>query len=288
MDVLHNLSLRVTKGKITALLGPNGSGKTTLMKGMCGLLKLDSGEITVNNIPASSKKVLGEVGCILEGERNVYYYLTVYDNLYYFGKLNRLPRKRLIPMIDTVLEQLGLLHKKHTYVSELSRGMQQKVALAVLLIKDPPVFLLDEPTLGLDVRATLELCDYLKELSHEQGKTVLLTTHQLEIAEKIADEIIFFDKGEVILHENKETIFSHYQGENRWTIQTQTPVEASVRAEIQGWSAISEDGLQLEVANEHVFKVIAVLEQQGVQIISLENSKRNLQDIFLEITKVMT
>ena len=169
IQAVNNVSFSLREGTITSLLGPNGSGKTTLIKMICGLIIPDQGEIQIKgtSVTKQTKKACATVGCILEGERNIYYYLTVYDNLYYFGTLNFIPKKDLKLRIDSVLQLLELKDKKYELASNLSRGMQQKLALGITLIKDAEILLLDEPTLGLDVTSTNHLLDTLKKLARE-------------------------------------------------------------------------------------------------------------------------
>lgn len=285
VEALRDLSLKLKTGKITALLGPNGSGKTTLIKGMCGLLSFDKGSVTIQGISSRDDNILNNVGAILEGERNIYYYLTVYENLFYFGKLNRIPKKQLKKKIVEVLELLHIIDKKNTYVSDLSRGMQQKVSLAIILIKDSEVLLLDEPTLGLDVSATIDLCGILLEMCRNKNKTILLTTHQLEVAEKIADEIIFLNHGKVITHELKNDIINDYSSHWNWLIELSHPLNSSIVQAIEPLCEYNIGSLNLRTNTNDLSKLLNMLEEKNIEINNIEKEIVSLTDIFLEITK---
>lgn len=181
---VDNVSLRIPRGTIYGLLGPNGAGKTTLIKMLCGLILPDSGEAFVEgyNIDRQRKRALSHIGCVLEGTRNVYLHMKVVDNLRYFGYLCRLSSGILKQRIPHLLNLVDLEHKADEYVYNLSQGMQQKLAIAVALIKDPSVLFLDEPTLGLDVMSSNRLKQTVRQLAQE-GKTIVLTTHNMRSIE---------------------------------------------------------------------------------------------------------
>ena len=270
---LNNVDIELKKGTITCLLGENGAGKSTLIKCILDLVIPTSG-----NVVFSENNSLSNIGCILEGERNIYYYLTVYDNLYYFGKLNNIKRKVLIERIDDVLDMLDLMDKKHTYVGELSRGMQQKVALSILLIRDPQILLLDEPTLGLDVESTNILLAYLVKLAKE-GKTILLTTHQMEIVEMIGEEIILFKSGKVLKHDTKENILKQYN------LKTVVVIQTDKNVYFDNAEFIKADEYTYEVPIEQFEAFYQGLKASDVQILSMNKKDKNIREIFLEVMK---
>lgn len=270
---LDGVNMELRKGAITCLLGENGAGKSTLIKCILDLVIPTSGKVIF-----SDNQTLSNIGCILEGERNVYFYLTVYDNLYYFGKLNNIKRKELIQSIDNVLEMLDLMDKKWAYVGELSRGMQQKVALGILLIRDPQILLLDEPTLGLDVESTNILLEYLVKLAKE-GKTILLTTHQMEIVEMIGEEIILFKNGKVVKHDTKENILKQYNPESIVVISTNKEVITGDSNFIK----VNRD--TYEIPMERFNDFYKILTSQGIEIVAMNKKDKNIREIFLEVMK---
>lgn len=205
---LKGISLDLNDGEIYVLLGPNGAGKTTLVKIICGILLPDEGEVFIDgkSVIKYPKIAREKVGVIFEEARNTYHYLTVEGNLKYFGYLNHVPKRILMQRITKHLQWLDLVEKRHVFGSLLSRGMQQKLSAAVAMIKDSPVLLLDDPTLGLDIIAADTIKDYLKMLIREEGKTILLTTHNMKFAEQLGDRFAFLHKGEIIWQGTKDEL----------------------------------------------------------------------------------
>jgi len=210
IEAVKNVTLGLTQGTITALLGPNGAGKTTLVKMMCGLLLPDSGRIELmgTNVATQRQKAIRNVGVVLEGTRNFYHYLTVTDNLRYFGLLCGLPSRELGTRIDHLLQLLDLGHKRREYGFSLSRGMQQKMALAIALLKDPALLLLDEPTLGLDIESSETLVAVLRQMA-AQGRTILLTTHNMALAEELSERVIFLHDGRTVMDGALDELLRH-------------------------------------------------------------------------------
>ena len=144
-----DISFSVKKGSICGILGPNGSGKTTTIKSICNLIIPDNGKIKICG--KDNKKSANRISAMFEGNRNLYWRLTPRENLRYFAGIRGLGGKKLESDIDMLLDRFNLSDKKNVMVNNLSRGMQQKVAIAMTLICNTDVVLLDEPTLGLDV-----------------------------------------------------------------------------------------------------------------------------------------
>lgn len=149
VKAVDDISFSVKKGSICGILGPNGSGKTTTIKSICNLIIPDNGEIKICG--KDNKKSTNRISAMFEGNRNIYWRLTPRENLRYFAGIRGLEGKRLENDIDMLLERFNLTDKKNVMVNNLSRGMQQKVAIAMTLICNTDVILMDEPTLGLDV-----------------------------------------------------------------------------------------------------------------------------------------
>ena len=192
VQAVAGISFEILRGEILALLGPNGSGKTTTVKMIAGLVLPSSGsaEIMGLNVLKHRTDAMRHLGAVLEGARNVYWQLSARENLRYFGGLRGVPKRQLEKRIDELLLDVGLLADQHRPVGQFSRGMQQKLAIAAALLHDPEVLLLDEPTLGLDVSAARALEDNIARLASERGKSVLLTTHTMPLAEKLAHRVL--------------------------------------------------------------------------------------------------
>jgi len=212
---LNRVSLDIPWNRIFCLLGPNGAGKTTLIKILSGVLLPDDGSISINgfDLKKARKKALRDVGIIFETVENSYGYLTVEENLLYFGYLNHIPQRLLRERISEEVELLGLSDKLKTPANFLSKGMRRKLAIAIALLKRPKILYLDEPTLGLDIFTQEKIRDVLKEWGKQKGHTLLLTTHDLNFAQELGDEFAFINKGNIIWEGSKENLsgFSFYK-----------------------------------------------------------------------------
>ncbi|MFC7204145.1 ABC transporter ATP-binding protein [Haloferax namakaokahaiae] len=199
---VDDISFSVAPGTILGVLGPNGAGKTTMLKAMLGLLVPTAGEVRVCGIDVHDRPAHAyrRVGATLEGARNVYWRLTVRENLAFFaGLAGDSPRDPAVrARHDDLLSQLGLLDRADDVVNELSRGMKQKVALACALARDIDVAFLDEPTLGLDVESSLDLRRELRRLADERGLTVVLTSHDMSVIEDLCDRVIVVNHGRIV------------------------------------------------------------------------------------------
>ncbi len=203
VQAVAGISFEVRTGEILALLGPNGSGKTTTVKMVAGLVlpSRGSAEVMGLNVLKRRTDAMRHLGAVLEGARNVYWQLTARENLRYFGSLRGVPRRQLESRIDDLLTDVGLAAEQHRPVGQFSRGMQQKLAIAAALLHDPEVLLLDEPTLGLDVPAARALEENIARLASERGKAVLLTTHTMPLAERLAHRVLVIRRGETVAYD---------------------------------------------------------------------------------------
>jgi len=198
VHALIDLSMEVKRGFITALLGPNGAGKTTLVECIAGLILPDQGYILYRgrDLVKSPVQAREQFAFLFEEVENVYGYLTVEENLAYFRYLNHMPSKRA--SIRGYLKFLALDAKLSTEVFHLSRGMKQKLAFLIALMKGTDFLILDEPTLGLDVQSRRQMIALLKGLRNDYGKTIRLTTHDMGLAQEVSDYYFFINKGRLV------------------------------------------------------------------------------------------
>jgi len=196
---VDGIDLVVEPGEIFGLLGPNGAGKTTTMKMLATLLIPTSGTIRVLGIDPLTRprEVRARLGAMLSGERSLYWKLTGRENLEYFAALYHVPPHEMKTRIANVLAAVKLADRADDYVERYSTGMRQRLALARALLPDPPLVVLDEPTVGLDPQASRDLRDRVRELK-AQGRTVLLTTHYMEEADQLCDRIAIVDHGRIV------------------------------------------------------------------------------------------
>ena len=206
INALQNFSIKINKGSIYGLLGPNGAGKSTFINILAGLVIKDTGKINILNLdqdlnPIESRRKIG----IVPQELNIDPFFTPYEllelqaGLYGIKKKNRQTIK--------ILEDLSLIDKKDSYARTLSGGMRRRLLIAKALVHDPDIIILDEPTAGVDVELRMNLWKYIKSLK-KKGKTICLTTHYLEEAENLCDDITIINNGKIILEDKKSNILN--------------------------------------------------------------------------------
>lgn len=190
--IFHNFNLSLQRGQVYGIVGPNGCGKTTLLKLICGLVVPDMGTIEVcgYNIQKSRSKVMPKIGVVLEGSRNLYWRLSGWQNLVYFGGLKGVFGQKLRKSGEPLLKELQLWKEKDELVQSYSRGMQQKLAIICSFISNPELFILDEPTLALDSSSQEVFEKWVKKITQDKKKTVVITSHQHAMLEKICSQVI--------------------------------------------------------------------------------------------------
>ena len=194
-QVLQDLTLHILPGEIYGLLGSNGAGKTTTINIICNLLQADKGAIAINNQPVceATKKLIG----IAPQENLLYKTLTCEENLNFFAQIYAVPPQKRKQQVQSCLAAVNLLERAKTPVEKLSSGMQRRMNIAVALIHQPKLVILDEPTTGLDIEARYEIWKLILQLKR-QGTTVLLTTHLLEEAERLCQRIGILKQGCIV------------------------------------------------------------------------------------------
>ena len=292
---LKHVNLRVRRGEIFGLLGPNGAGKTTLIKILSTLILPDEGEAYVDgyDVVREAGKVRSRIGLMTGGERSIYWKLTARENLLFFAKLYKLDRKTAEERVDELLELMGLKDRADDKVEDYSSGMKMKVILAKALIHDPPILLLDEPTLGLDPNFAREIRVFIKEeLNEKSGKTIFLTTHYMEEADMLCDRIALIDRGEIIRVGTPEELKKEVRKQNVLALQT---LEEPPTKELEAISyvervvsGLSNGKYEIKVyaknSVEAAREVLNVLNSAGVQVISFRVEEPTLEDVFIKYT----
>ena len=196
---VDGVSFSIRAGEIFGLLGPNGAGKTTTIRMLCTLLEPTSGTALVNgyDVLRQTSLVRQSLGAVLTGERSIYWKLTGRENLAYFAALYHIPPAVARQRIAGLLARLDLAGRADEYVERYSSGMKQRLAIARALLANPPVLLLDEPTIGLDPQSARNLRELILEIRAE-GRTILQTTHYMEEADQLCDRVGIIDSGTII------------------------------------------------------------------------------------------
>lgn len=197
-SVLKDVSFEVNSGEIVCLLGNNGAGKTTIINCILKMIRPDSGEIMLDDRridKCKNSEYFNQVSALLESSSNVYDYLTGVQNIEYFAGLSKIDSKS--PEIEKYIDDFELREAINKPVGEYSRGMQQKLALIIALMQSPKLLLLDEPTLGLDIKSKNAVIDKLNQLVNEKKMAVILTTHQMEVVQKLNGRVLILKDGSV-------------------------------------------------------------------------------------------
>ncbi len=285
---VEDVSLEVPAGQVFGLLGPNGAGKTTTIKMMAGLVTPTEGTARLGgyDIGTQRSQAVQQIGAVLEGSRNVYWSLSAWQNLLYFGRLKGLRGPEIRPRAEQLLRDLGLWNRKDQLVGGFSRGMQQKVAVAAALVTDPPIVLLDEPTIGLDVEAARTVREWVVRLAHDEGKTIVLTTHQLAMAEELCDRVAVIRDGRIITDLPTTELLDRYV-EDRFAIEVAGAGAAVAGARPADAALESADGhttIQLPTADQDdLHAVLAKLHAGAVPVLGVSRVRPSLEDVFVSL-----
>jgi ABC-2 type transport system ATP-binding protein len=285
---VRRVTLNLPRGQVLGLLGPNGAGKTTTIKMICGLITPTSGTIRLNGYDVASQRsrAVRQIGAVLEGSRNVYWPLSAWENLMYFGRLKGLRGSEIKPRARRLLSELGLWERRKEPVGSFSRGMQQKVAIAAALITDPPIILLDEPTIGLDVEAARTVKDWVAHLARDEGKTIVLTTHELGNAQELSDRIAVVRQGQIITNLPTAELLANY-AEDRFQISVAGPVDgltailpAGARAEREG--DITRVTLR-DASTGPLYQILDHVRTAGAALVSVTQTRPDLEEVFIRL-----
>ncbi len=281
-----DVSLAIAAGEILAFLGPNGAGKTTTIKMIAGLIQPDAGSVRIlGRDPQADPSALAQVGAVLEGNRNLYWRLTPLQNLEYFGVLRGLPPRTARQRGIELLETFGLLEKRDVAVQTLSRGMQQKVAIAVALLHQPALLLLDEPTLGLDVEAAQAVKFSIRQIA-ASGQAILLTTHQLEMAEALSDRVAVIQQGVIVAQAPTQELirrFADAAGSYRIELEQELDPSRAERLAQQGVEILGSHQVRFSGSSETLYQVLEIL--KPLPLLSLKREEADLTHIFLKLLK---
>jgi len=288
IHAVQDLTLSVPPGQVFGFLGPNGAGKTTTIKMTCGLVKPTSGRVWVGEYDVWRRRsaAMHEIGAVLEGTRNVYWTLSAWNNLIYFGNLKGMHGKKLALRAEALLHELDLWDRRNDLLRTFSRGMQQKVAIGCALIADPPVVLLDEPTLGLDVQAARTVKEMVRKLAQEQGKTVVLTTHQLDMAQELCDRVAIISKGRLIADQPVEDLLDLFS-EDYYQIRVQGSMPPDLIARFPEMTTREDNGdtiLSGPVADQGtLFSLLGRVRDLHLTLISAARTEPDLEEIFVRL-----
>lgn len=275
----NSISLSIEKGSIFGLLGPNGAGKTTLIRMITNIFAPDSGSIRFNN-QLLNEQDKNNIGYLPE-ERGLYRKQSVQDQIRYFAELKGMTKKEAFVAMDFWLERMGAETWKQKKINELSKGMQQKIQFITTILHNPTLLVLDEPFSGLDPLNVQLFIDIILELQ-QQGKTIILSTHQMEQVEKLCESFALINKGNCILQGNVQEIKKRYATN---TFKLRYEGNADFMHSIEGISIIEQQNYSVQVAlptieKQKEFLVRAI---EHVEIKRFEVMEPTLHDIFIKV-----
>lgn len=288
VKALDRVNLTIQAGEMVALLGENGAGKTTLAKILATLLSPSSGTARVfgNDVVEDGKKVRKDTTVILGGDRGLYGMLDAVDNLRCFGTVHGVSRRTLRSRIKQVLQQVGLEEAAQRHVRTYSKGMKQRLHIAIGLLTEPRLLLLDEPTVGLDPNEATRLRETIANM-HQAGTTVLLTSHNLADIDRLAERVLFLRNG-ALTHDLTLAEFRSLSGRaGVVTAQIEGPPRSNTRAVAAGDIVETSTGYSLSMAvprwNAETLRLLAQA-LDGAQIVDLRIRETSLDEAFAAVT----
>jgi ABC-2 type transport system ATP-binding protein len=288
IHAVNGVDLTVRKGELFGLLGPNGAGKTTLVKCLSTLLLPNRGTAIINghdivDDPIAARECLG---ITTGGERTLYWKLSGRDNLRYFAALYGLSSEEADMRINYLMKIMGLEDRQDERIEKYSTGMRQKVSISRALIHDPPVLLLDEPTLGLDPSFSRFVRSFIKkDLNQKQGKTIILTTHYMDEADQLCDRIAIMNEGKIVVVDTPEALKKKIPHDE--VLEVKCLGHADFSGIGQRVYADSADGVTIyRIHAENVEDIMTEVIQaaQSARILSMNVTKPTLEDVFIHLT----
>ncbi len=301
VEAVKSISLSVNKGEIFGFLGPNGAGKTTSLRMMVGLLLPDEGTVTIfgkNPKDRKYQKDLKKLFGIIPQEISLYEELTVEENLWFMAKAYRIPKEIAEDRINSLINKMGLDDKRKAYVKNLSGGLKRRANLIMGLVHDPILVLCDEPTPGLDPQSRVVVWEFIQNLPKE-GKTVILTTHFMEEADRLSDRVAIIDHGEIlVLNTPKKLKASIGQGD---LVELDLADDSKEHLEqmvdlLNGFTTtkgltvedayVSEKRVVLRALNviPNLAQILNRIEERGAVVENMAIRNTTLEDVFISLT----
>ena len=284
-EALKGIDLDIPQGSVFGLLGPNGAGKSTLINILAGLVIKSAGTVKIWGFdqdvnPRQSRAAIG----VMPQELNLDPFFSPRGALEVQAGLYGVPKSQR--RSDEILEMVGLSDKAHAYARTLSGGMRRRLLLGKALVHHPQILVLDEPTAGVDIELRQMLWDNVRKLNRERGMTIILTTHYLEEAEEMCDEIAIVNHGALVARDSTSALLGRLDAKSM-VIQPDAPVETPPKADGLEVS-LRDDGSLLIQYHANQTPAEAVLEavrNAGIRIRDVKTQEADLEDVFLELTR---
>lgn len=281
---VKNINLHVKRGKIYGLLGRNGAGKTTTMKMLLGLTQPTSGEVKIWGKPlrGNEKKLLPRIGSLIESP-GFYPNLTATENLRIFATLRGVPNRNAI---KDALNLVGLPYKDKKLFSQYSLGMKQRLAIALAVMHDPELLILDEPINGLDPIGIAEVRSFIRELCDARGKTILISSHILSEISLLADDVGIIDHGTVLEEESLEELEQKSSKHIHFTVSNAAQAARVLERDFQEnhFSILDDHNIQLYNLTLPIGKIVTAFVANGLEVTEAHSCEESLEDYFRRVT----
>jgi ABC-type multidrug transport system ATPase subunit len=283
IHAVNNLSFTVEEGDVYGFLGQNGAGKSTTIRMLLTLIKPTAGDISIfgKDISTHRHEILKQVGAVIE-KPDLYKYLSAYDNLAIFAKMSGMKPSRILLMEQ--LKMVGLDERAGSKVKTFSQGMKQRLGIAVALVHNPRLIILDEPTNGLDPQGIADMRNLITHLSRQKGKTIVISSHLLSEIELVANRMLIIHKGKKIVVGKVAELLD--PSKSLVQIETSNDTVATQKLLQTKWANSLQQNagsLQLKMNKEDVPTLIAEMVSLQVQVLSV-NPMHSLEDYFLSLT----
>ena len=282
--VLNSINMQVPTGSIYGFLGPNGAGKTTTLRLLLGLISKQQGEIMLFNktLKGNRIEILKQTGTMIESP-SLYGHLTATENLLLYQKLFQCQRSRIKEVLDTV----GLSDTGNKKAGEFSLGMKQRLSLAVALLHNPSLLILDEPTNGLDPNGIIEIRDLLKKLNETLAVSIIISSHLLSEIEKLVTHVGIISKGSMVFQGTLESLVNKQQQHANLVIDTSNlPLSAEIARQFEPTATTANGKLLMPIPSKETIATInRAFVQAGINVYEMSTNKKDLESIFMELIK---
>jgi len=280
---VDDLSFTVNEGDVYGFLGQNGAGKSTTIRMLLSLIKPTSGEINIfgQNLFTHRSDILKQTGAVIE-KPDLYKYLSAYQNLYIFAKMSGMKVTRQVIMQQ--LQMVGLAERAQSKVKTFSQGMKQRLGIAVALVHNPRLIILDEPTNGLDPQGIADMRNLILQLSREMGKTIVVSSHLLSEIEIIANRILIINKGKKVVEGTAAELLD--PAKTIVQIDTLNNIDAKNKLEQTKWASFilpSADTIKMQMNKNGIPELANDLTAMNIGILSIQ-PRHSLEDYFLSLT----
>ena len=291
LAAVDHINVDVGEGEVFGFLGPNGAGKTTTARMLTGIIKPSSGNVSIMGLdirqdPIKAKQIMGVVPEL----SNAYTDLTAWNNLQFMAELYGVPGKDARQRAEELLGKFDLYERKDHKVRTFSKGMKQKLVLAMSLMNDPEILFLDEPTSGLDVMSARLIRDMILELNKE-GKTIFLTTHYMEEANQLCSRVAIINHGKIAAIDAPEKLKMRIGGLEWVEVSFDMPVDASDLSDLSGVIDVRMSGDKLRLyTNEPgktIYQLVDYSRSNDLEIVMLNTLTPTLEDVFIKLTEEM-